>query len=115
MPGPVLSPCDDDLHEIRLEDEPADVESQSDQAGAHPWRARPACFRSRFHEVCFLIFVAMATSTFMVLQRTTSVMTDHIKTDLDMSTAQVAWAMGSSGYVHHCFASSLHYPTLPHP
>ncbi len=102
MHNPALRmPSEEDLHEIRLEDEPVDLEA------LHRLGARPKCFRSGFHELCFVVFATIAASSFLVLQRTTTIMSNMIKLDLDMTASQVAWTTGGSGCVPSAFSHSV--------
>lgn len=90
-PGPSLLACDEELHEIRLVDEPIDAEAQNRTS------IRPACFRSLLHEIAFVSLAMLAGSSFLVLQRVTALMAYAIKLNLRMTTSQVVWTMGAPG------------------
>ncbi len=90
----------DDLHEIRLGDELADVESQN-RLGT-----RPGCFRSGLHEASFVVFVSCISASFMVLHHTTTILNYSVKEDLAMIPAEVAWTTASLGCVWVCCSIS---------
>jgi len=86
-PPGLISP-DEELHEIRLVDDAAELEPQQ--------RRCPECFKSSFHELMFFLFSGLVMSSCVVLHRTTANMSNLIMLDLHITTSRMAWIIGGS-------------------
>nr|POE67335.1 cytochrome c mitochondrial import factor cyc2 [Quercus suber] len=64
---------------------------------------RPACFKSTFEEVLFVLTATMAIATASLLTGSVTVTSSFIGRDLNMSTAEIAWLTSSCSLASGAF------------
>ena len=57
---------------------------------------RPACFKSTFQEVLFVLTATMAIAMGALLTGSITVVSSYIGRDLDMSAAEITWIASAS-------------------
>lgn len=96
---PPSSSTDDDLQEIRLDDNAhAELQCRS---------TRPVCLCGPVHEILLVIVAAFIGATFLTLHRGTIVITDSIKHSLSMDTSSTSWIPAGSGLTAGVFLLPL--------
>lgn len=82
---------------------PLDNETSDESSPASPteptpakYAARPACFKSTFQEVLFVLTATMAVGTSSFIIGSTTVITNLIAEDLKMTTAELTWVTAAN-------------------
>lgn len=92
MGKPWLSLSEQHLDELSL-DEEASSEGQQQPS------SRPQCLSGPAHEILLVLVAAFTGASFLLLQRTTMVLTDTIRHSLQLDMSDMSWMSASSGYV----------------
>ncbi|KAJ4396602.1 hypothetical protein N0V93_000823 [Gnomoniopsis smithogilvyi] len=90
MGKPWLSLSEQQLDDLCLDDE-------SDSEGQQESTSRPQCLFGPVHEILLVVIAAFTGASFLLLQRTTMVLTDTVRHSLLLDMSEVSWMSAGSG------------------
>lgn len=79
----------EDLQDVRLDD--------GAQSECQRKSTRPECISGIFHEILLALVTAFIGATFLILQRSSMVVTDTVRHSLGTDMSATAWMLASPG------------------